>query len=371
MKKWPSKFLFAPLCFLFTQHVNAAEFSALALPNSVSSFAFASCAKERKPQPIWNTIKNTQPDLFLFIGDNVYADYWKADGVNLKGSPVTDIKRIDEAYSSLASKEAFSRFRASVPMLAMWDDHDYGANDAGKNYPLKVESQQRFLDFFGFAKDDPIRKQQGVYYSKTLGESGKTVQFIMLDTRYHRDDLLENSDKSKKARRYIPNPNPEASMLGDAQWAWLESELQKPADIRFIISSIQLVAYEHGYEGWGMFPLERQRFYDLIADTKAEGVVVLSGDRHLTEVSVDNGELGASVPYPIWDLTSSGMTDPIKPVEEKNTFRKGAVYRGSHFATVDIEWAENKDDTSVVFRALTEEGNLINEQRIRLGNLTF
>ena len=112
-------------------------------------------------------------------------------------------------------------------------------------------------------------------------------------------------------------------------------------------------------------PLERQRLYDLIHHTGAHGVIILSGDRHLTEVSVDRGELGASVPYPIWDLTSSGMTDEIQAVTELNTFRQGDAYRGSHFATIDIAWHENLDETEVIFRAITESGELINEQRIQ------
>lgn len=342
----------------------------LSMPANISKFAFASCAKERKPQPIWRQIAATNPDLFLFIGDNVYADYWKADGETLAMSPVTEVERFARAYNTLSNNPEFAAFRRSVPMLATWDDHDYGANDAGKHYPLKRASQQHFLDFFGFSKDDPIRQQEGVYYSKVIGEKGRRVQFILLDTRYHRDDLIKHEqDNSHGAGPYVGNTNPSASMLGEAQWQWLEQQLQQPAEIRFIISSIQVVAYEHGYESWGTMPLERQRLYDLIARTNANATILLSGDRHLTEVSVDRGELGARVPYPIWDLTSSGMTDDIKPVDEHNTFRQGAVYRGSHFATIDIDWQENLEDTQIVFKALTQTGDLINQQVIRRGDL--
>ncbi len=340
------------------------------LPKKLNHFAFGSCAKERLPQPIWEQVIAQNPQLFLFLGDNMYADTWKADGKNLSSQPVTDPARIVEAYNVLAAKPGFARLRSTTPMLGIWDDHDYGANDAGKEYPLKEASQQHFLDFFGFSANDPVRQQQGIYHSRITGSEGQRVQFIMLDTRYHRDPLNDNPQGRPWGKGpYLPVTAPESTILGEAQWLWLEQELKKQADIRFIASSIQVVAYQHAWESWGNFPEQRQKLYNLIAETKAEGVIFLSGDRHLTEASVDQGQLGAVVPYPMWDLTSSGMTDEVVPVDEINSFRRGAVYRGTTFATVSIEWAENNQDTQVVFRALDENSALINEQRIRLDAL--
>jgi len=285
-------------------------------------------------------------------------------------SPVTEATRIAQAYQTLDQIDDFARFKATVPMLGTWDDHDYGADDAGKHYALKAKSQQHFLDFFGFAHDAPIRHQEGIYHARLMGPQGQRVQFILLDTRYHRDDLIKGAVQRIPGKGpYVANPQTTASMLGEAQWQWLEKELEKEADIRFIISSIQLVAYQHRYESWGTLPLERQRFYDLIRKTGAEGVVVLSGDRHLTEVSVDKGQLGSNVPYPIWDLTASGMTDTQKPVVEENSFRRGAVYRGSHFASIDIDWQTPSQDTRIIFRALSAEGDLLNQQIIPLRDL--
>ena len=118
------------------------------LPENISRFAFGSCAKERLPQPIWKTIEQQDPELFLFIGDNNYADYWAPDGREIVSAPVTDVNRLKEAYQTLSEIPGFNEFRAVTPMLGTWDDHDYGANDQGKEYPLKAESQQIFLDFF-------------------------------------------------------------------------------------------------------------------------------------------------------------------------------------------------------------------------------
>ena len=342
--------------------------SAADYPDTISNFAFGSCAKERQPQPIWNAVLDTEPQLFLFIGDNHYADTWEDAQGEMISAPVTKPERIAEAYSDLAAKPGFKKLRASTPVLATWDDHDYGANDQGKHYPLKRESQQLFMDFFGFANDHPIREQEGVYQSKIIGTSGQQVQFILLDTRYHRDDLMKNPAGQPDGKgAYIPTSDKTASMLGETQWAWLEEQLNKPADIRFIISSIQVVAWEHAWESWGTMPHERQRLYDLIGKTKASGVVFLSGDRHLTEVSVDSSK---KTPYPMWDFTASGMTDDIKTVNEFNSYRKGSVYRGAHFGTVNIQWAENKPDTQIVLTALTKDGELIYRESVQLRELT-
>lgn len=339
-------------------------------PSSVIRFAFGSCAKERKAQPIWNTISAQNPELFLFIGDNQYADRWAPDGGKLRSTPVTDPNRFYEAYEALAAIPEFAAFRQKVPLIGMWDDHDYGANDQGKEYPLKQQSQQAFLDFFQFPASSPVHQQAGVYHAKTFGKQGQRVQFILLDTRYHRDSIDKNPNgRPKNKGPYIPSDDTSRSMLGQQQWEWLELQLKQPADIRFVISSVQFVAYEHSWETWGNMPHERQRFYDLVKDTQANGVILLSGDRHLTEISVDKGQLGSNPPYPIWDFTASGMTDDQKLVTETNSFRVGGVFRQSHFGVVEIEWGQENQTTHVALSAIDEQGRVLNKQVVDVSSL--
>jgi alkaline phosphatase D len=166
-------------------------------------------------------------------------------------------------------------------VLATWDDHDYGANDAGAEYPKKRESQQVFLDFFGVPKDHPRRKQEGVYNAHVFGPPGKRVQVILLDGRYFRSPLKKGYQPGEPGEgrrgKYSPNTDPDATMLGEAQWRWLAEQLKVPAEVRLIGSGIQVVADEHGSETWGNFPNERRRLFRLIRDSKASGVVLLSG----------------------------------------------------------------------------------------------
>ncbi|MFC3122738.1 alkaline phosphatase D family protein [Agaribacter flavus] len=345
------------LAFFLNKPIWAAE--------NLQKIVFGSCAKERMEQPVWQAITQETPDLFLFIGDNQYSDMQNKNG-ELVMAPVTDIARLVEAYEMLGKQPGYQQLVKTTPIMATWDDHDYGANDAGKNYPLKEASQQAFLDFFKFPKDHPIRKQAGIYHSKIFGQADQRVQIIMLDTRYHRDDL---SPSAKTGVRYQAHTEKGLTILGQAQWEWLEQELRKHADIRIIVSSIQLVAYEHGWESWGLFPQERQKMYSLIEKTKAKGVLFLSGDRHLTEISQDNGQLGNTVPYRIWDFTSSGMTDRERAVNETNSFRVGPVYRGTNFGVVEIDWSEDKATTQIHLTSKKQSGEIITKQTLFLGEL--
>ncbi|MBX9735976.1 MAG: hypothetical protein K2X32_03540, partial [Phycisphaerales bacterium] len=151
--------------------------------------------------------------------------------------------------------------------------------------------------------------------------------------------------------------------------AWLEEQLRQPADVRIIGSSIQMVADEHGYETWGNIPHERQRFYDLVAKTNASGVVVISGDRHLTEISVDRGSPNRPVPYPIWDFTSSGMNLDTGSAKDVNTFRVGPVKRESTFGTIQIVWGATPDKTLIELTALGDQSQILTRQTVFLNDL--
>nr|WP_136251787.1 alkaline phosphatase D family protein [Ningiella ruwaisensis] len=334
--------------------------------------AFGSCAYETEPQPIWDDIIAKQPDVFLFIGDNQYADVqYDANGKRVSG-PVTDPKRFKEAYDAVSAKPGFQTLKATTPIMGTWDDHDYGDNDAGKEFPLKKESQQAFLDFFGFATDDPIRNQEGIYHSKIFEDEGRRVQIIMLDTRYHRDALNKRpGPRPEGFGSYLPTADKSRTMLGEAQWLWLTKQLLMPADVRIIVSSIQVVAYEHRWESWGNLPHERDLLYKVIEQTQAENTFFLSGDRHLMEISRDVGQKNDKVPYPMWDFTASGMTQKYSEVNEANSFRVGEVVRDTHYGLVEIDWAEDIKQSKVTFTAYGLGNKVFDQQSFYLSELSF
>jgi len=89
--------------------------------------------------------------------------------------------------------------------------------------------------------------------------------------------------KGEGNKRYQPNKPGEGTILGEAQWKWFRKTLaDSKADFTVIVSSIQLLSAEHGFEKWANFPMEREQFYHAIGDSGAKGVIVLSGDRHIS-----------------------------------------------------------------------------------------
>lgn len=299
----------------------------------------ASCVNHKLPQPIWNTVLADRPDLFLFGGDNVYAD--------MPFSPVN----LRRAYAKALESEGFMRVRESVPHLAIWDDNDYGENDGGADFRFKAESKAEFLDFWKVPADDPRRTREGLYCAGLYGPPGRRVQVIMLDCRWFRSPWTVQPNPGG-GRRYAPDPDPAKTMLGEAQWRWFEEQLRLPAQVRIVVSGIQVVVEGHGYERWGNFPRERQRLYDTVAKTGAQGVVLLSGDRHIGALYRES----RGAPYPMYEMTSSGITHPWRDASEPGPNRLGELFTNLHYGMVEIDWGARalelqvKDIAAVVQR---------------------
>ena len=329
----------------------AAGASAVELDPSrtVARVAAGSCVRQDRPQPLWEAVAAFRPDVLLMLGDNVYGD-------------TEDMDVLREKYAMLAAQPGFAALRAKVPIVAVWDDHDFGANDAGREYPKRRESQQVFLDFFGVAADSPLRTQAGIYRALTVGPPGRRVQLICLDTRYHRSPLatIPRAERPQGTGPYRPTLEPDATVLGGEQWAWLERVLREPAEVRIVLSSIQVVAEDHRWERWGNFPAERARLLRTIRDSGAAGVIVVSGDRHSGEISrLPPGD--DALAYPLHDLTASSINQPKRPAgaEDPNRLRLGPWRPGVNFGTIEIDWDANdplitlsiRDERAAVFHA--------------------
>lgn len=322
---------------------------------AIDVIALGSCARQDKPLPVWDVIAAHEPDVFLFLGDNMYADLERSR----RAITPTDVAG---AYVELAGHETFDRFRRAVPILATWDDHDYGLNDAGKELPFKAASERLMLQFFREPIDSPRWDRPGVYGSWQFGPEGRRVRVILLDTRTFREGLERNPQgRSGGGGPYVPTEDDSRTLLGEAQWQWLESELRKPADVRLIGSSIQVVAREHGWETWGNFPHERARLYELIRETRADGVVFVSGDRHLMEISRDDTD---ATPYPMWDFTASGLNEPTKNVREPNRFRVGPVHRTTNFGVVRIDW--DADPVTITLDGRDGDNRVLTKRTVEL-----
>ena len=294
------------------------------------------------------------PDAFLFIGDNVYAD-------------TDDPEKLAEDYRRLAANPDYAAFVASgTPILPMWDDHDFGANDAGADFAFKAESERQFLDFYRVPPDDPRRRRPGVYHAEVLGPPGRRVQVILLDTRSFRGPLVRRPGGDHPVLgRYLVQNDATVSMLGEDQWAWLAEQLRVPAEVRILVSGIQVVSEDHGWEKWMNIPHERARLYRLLAETGATGLVIASGDRHKAELSMMDAGLG----YPLYDLTASGLNQGFRTWYwfEANRHRVNVMRWGDSFGVLEVHWGA--EDPEVRLDARYVDGTVAFSHRIRLSTL--
>lgn len=300
-----------------------------ALPR-LENIAYGSCNVQLLPQTFWSKIAAEDPQLFIYGGDNVYGDLIVTNGIPSSG--VGDPAILKAAYDHLGASPAFQKFRDATPIYPLWDDHDFGENGAGATYQHKQDSENQFLDFWAVPDDDPRRGREGIYTSSIHGPVGERVQIIILDTRYFRSDLAHSEDTGY----IVDNNDPGTTVLGAAQWAWLEEELKKEADVRLVVSSTQVLAMGHRFERWGNFPHERVRLIKLIQDLKANGVILLSGDRHRAAIYA----LRDDVEYPIFEMTSSSLNRAYPDPNERGPLQLDDMFGKANYSTISFNWVD-------------------------------
>lgn len=302
--------------------------------------AFGSCNKQDLRNPFWDDILEENPNVWIWGGDNIYAD-------------TDDMLLLKNLYEEQNAVKQYARLKHNTSIIGTWDDHDYGLNDGGVEFTMKAESQQVFLDFLGVSVNSERREREGVYASHEFALPEGKVKILVLDTRYFRSALLKDENP---ARRYKPNLEEEATMLGAAQWKWLKDELDtSDADFNILVSSIQFLSREHGFETWGNFPKEVEKMESTIIESGAKGVIFLSGDRHLSEFSRSKID---GLPYPLIDFTSSGLTHAYTDfTSENNPFRVGTVVNQISYGTLGISLTEKE----VIFRMMGEDGKILQE----------
>lgn len=304
---------------------------ALSPATTLTRIAFGSCNHQNAPQHMWQQIAANNPQLFLMIGDNVYGDSgWDADA---------GLESLRKAYALQASHPEFRDFRARFTMMATWDDHDFGLNDAGGSFPFRRWAETLFEHFWG--STEAVKSRPGVYDSIITGPAGKRVQVILLDTRFFRSDLkrAEWTKDRPPLGSYLPDDSLDKTVLGDAQWAWLEQELAKPAELRIVVSSTQVITTAHQFEGWTNLPVERNRLLETLGKRAASGLVILSGDRHAAGIykTTHKGET-------MWELTSSSLNLSFSNDNDRSTAREPDPARVTKFFSeenyglVDIDW---------------------------------
>ncbi len=305
------------------------------------TIAFGSCNKHTLNNFLWDDILATNPDVWIWGGDIIYAD-------------TDDMIKLRNAYTAQNTVEGYKNLKSKVPVIGTWDDHDYGLNDGGVEFHAKAESQKEFLDFMDVPSDSPRRNQEGVYTDHDYKLPNGKIKVIVLDTRYFRTALTPDTETKKRNK---PNVYGEGTVLGKKQWNWLETVLNtSDADFNIVVSSIQVLSNEHGFECWGNFPHEVDKLKNMIVASRAKGVLILSGDRHISEFSKTKV---AELSYPLIDFTSSGLTHTYSRFSgEPNPFRIGKVVSTESFGLLEFD-----------FKARSVHCKIIGDNEMLLGEL--
>ena len=338
MKGIPSFFcvVLSAAAFLASGRVSAGPLDETAV---VRRIAFGSCIDQDKRQPVWDAVVRFRPDLFIFAGDAYYPR--NPDSMERRAADI----------AKLGANPGFQKLRMAAPILATWGDDDFGIEDPAAEPGKREAVRKIFLDFFEVAAESPRRTRPGIWDAVILGPPGKRLQVILLDTRFNRTPLKKRSLLLRSDGPYAPSSDPAATYLGEEQWSFLGEQLRKPAELRLIVSDIQVALEEGNYEKWANFPLERERLFSLLRETRVSGVIVLSGERHLAEIS----EMDAGLGYPLVEITASGLNQAAYNalINDRNRHRVESSVRSNNFGTLIIDWERQEPRVTIELR---EEG---------------
>ncbi|WNO52415.1 alkaline phosphatase D family protein [Stakelama saccharophila] len=288
-------------------------FSFRTAPSGSAPFriAYGSCLRVEldQQQRIWEAVAAREPDLFLWLGDNIYGDALRAE-------------TLAEEYRKQRVVPALQPVLRSAGNLAIWDDHDYGLNDGDRTSTVKVGALGVFRNYWANPAHG-LPHTPGVFFDYHYGG----VHFIFLDGRYYRDpNKAENT--------------PQKTQLGAAQKAWLKEKLRgSDAVFKVLVSGggWSKAKGPHG-DGWSAFLHERDEIFDFIRDEGIGGVIGMSGDTHCAELNcVPRSETGG---YDFYDLGSSPMaqdTDSDWAYRRPERRMREPYDGGPNFGVIDFD----------------------------------
>lgn len=258
-----------------------------------------------------------KPDFMLWLGDNTY------------------LREVDNSLSGVYKRHAHSRgipelqnFLRGTHHYAIWDDHDFGPNDADGTFPLKDITQKAFKD--NWANAYYGSKGEGVYSKFEWAD----VDVFLLDNRYFRTPQKPVSGEN--------------GILGEDQLNWfLESLAESTAPFKIVCVGGQFLNTSENFENYAVFAAERERILKAIEDRKIKNVIFLTGDRHFSEVS----KLNLSG-IEIYDFTISPLSSGVSSSHEKDSNQnrvEGSLITEHNFAKFSVSGARKSRVLKVVY----------------------
>ena len=163
-------------CQQATEQIADEQGGATSNSNVDYTLVFVSCNDQEREQPLWKPIKENRADLFIWGGDNIYAD-------------TDDMSKMKSDYDKVWAHPDYASLAEETEITGTWDDHDFGKNDGGKEWEKKGEAKELLLDFLKVPNNDVRRTREGVYASEIHTTEKGNIKVILLDTRSFRDLL--------------------------------------------------------------------------------------------------------------------------------------------------------------------------------------
>ncbi len=317
------------------------SFKSLSLPHSPTTFRLAfggGAGYVPENERAWDTIRETNPQLLLLLGDNVYSDDPESPAMQ------------HYCYYRRQARPEFARLVSQTPTYTIWDDHDFGLNDCVEGPEMDVPAWKRPV--YGVYRNNWVNPgygagdaHPGCYYDFYQGD----VHFIMLDGRYYR-----NLDETKGER----------SMLGPVQRRWLLDKLKDSQGVfKVLVSPVPWVFRAKGdsKDTWNGFKAERGIIFDFIKSNEIEGVLLMSADRHRSDLwKIDREEA-----YPFYEFNSSRLTNQhVHKTMDQALFSYNAK---QSFGLVDID--TKAEDPTATYSVVSIDGEVVHTFTVKRSEL--
>jgi alkaline phosphatase D len=277
------------------------------------------------------------------MGDNLY--FQPPD--ELDPASMAARYRRQRAHPSLA------RLLVAAPQIAIWDDHDYGPNDADMSYVLKGESLALFRRYWANPSYG-LPDTPGIFGRARFAD----VDVFLLDDRWYRsaNKLVDGPDKT---------------MFGAQQLAWLRNALvYSHATLKLVVNGSQMWNRANRFEGFNHYSYEQKSLADWLVAQRVAGVMFASGDRHFTELL----RIERPGAYPLYEFTSSPLTsrpweNPERGEQANTDVVPGTLVGKRQFGLIRLTGPSRA--RHIALESYDQKGMLLWRQDLRAQDLRF
>lgn len=283
-----------------------------------------------QPSNIYKTIVSQAPDVMLWLGDNIYLrepDWGSRSGYNYR-------------YTHWRSQDELQKLLRICSNYAIWDDHDFGPNDADGSWINSAIAKQAFMDFWANPGYGVPGAERCIATQFDHGDIG----FFLVDNRTYR----EPADSLN-------------SMLGGEQIDQLLNALEYSRhSFKLVAVGSQVLNNDKKYENFSNYEAERQYLLNEIERRGIKNIIFLTGDRHSTSLSKLENASG----YVVYDLTISPLRSKAYDMKDDNALiMPETIVNTQNFGVLDIT---GKPGNRVLRMSVyNEAGKLFWEKSIR------